>query len=336
MALGCNEGECNAHGKIEWSVMVSGTFGARPLSVLIAGPTGSGKSALALDLARACNGVIINADAMQVYGELRILTARPGESDEACATHRLYGTISGQETYSTGRWQTDAMAEIVRAHANRQTAIVVGGTGLYFEALVNGLAEIPQIPAEVRAKWRRKLSEQGLESIRPTLESTDEVMAARIVPSDRQRTLRALEVLDATGRSLAWWQANTSGDAQLAGETKRVVVAPPRKLLHQRIEKRAQAMIDQGALDEVGALIKLGLDPDLPVMKAIGVRELARAIDGTSDLETALAAMCTSTRRYAKRQLTWARRRMADWQWVGEGGEALGDARAYLDRAMKG
>jgi tRNA dimethylallyltransferase len=295
---------------------MSGARACRPVSVLIAGPTGGGKSRLALELAGVLDGVVINADAMQVYHDLRVLTARPDAADEARAPHRLYGEVAASETYSAGRWRADAARLIAEAHGSGRAAIVVGGTGLYFDTLVNGLSRIPPVPISIREKWRTVLAEQGLPAVRSELESRDPDMARRLAPSDRQRTLRALEVLDASGRSLGWWQGQAREAVELPGTTVRIVISPPREQLHMRIERRAHGMVEAGALDEVGRLMALGLDVELPAMKAIGVRELAPVISAKADLAPALAAMATATRRYAKRQVTWARKRMADWRWV--------------------
>jgi tRNA dimethylallyltransferase len=315
-------------------VAVSGAAGMRALSVLIAGPTAGGKSRLALELARGRGGVVINADAMQVYRELRILTARPDAAAQALAPHRLYGFVSARDAYSAGLWRERARAEIARAHAAGRVAIVVGGTGLYFESLGKGLATIPEVAPEVRAKWRKIAAVQGAEEVRRHLESADPVMAARIAPGDRQRAVRALEVLEATGRSLAWWQARgPSGGEAPQGTCLRLVVAPERALLHQRIDARAAAMIEAGALDEVRALLSLVPEGDLPASKAIGVRELAGVLAGTCELERALDAMRAATRRYAKRQLTWARRRMADWHWPGDARQARAVAEEFLSGA---
>ena len=312
---------------------MNGAAGMRARSVLIAGPTAGGKSRLALELARRHGGVVINADAMQVYRELRILTARPDSGEEALAPHRLYGFVGARDAYSAGLWRAHAAGEIARAHAAGKVAVVVGGTGLYFESLLKGLAAIPDVAPEVRAKWRKIASSEGAGEIRQHLESADPVMAARIARGDRQRAVRALEVLESTGRSLAWWQERDgSAGAGPAGACLRLVVAPERAILHERIDARAGRMIEAGALDEVRVLLSIVPGGDRPVSKAIGVRELADVLDGACDLERALDAMRAATRRYAKRQLTWARRRMADWHWPGD----VRDARVLAEEFLSG
>jgi tRNA dimethylallyltransferase len=302
---------------------MSGAGSPRPLSVLIAGPTGGGKSGLALDLAAGLGGVVINADAMQVYRDLSILTARPGAADEARAPHRLYGVVDAGDAYSAGRWRHDAASCIDDAHERGLAAIVVGGTGLYFESLVGGLSRVPPVPAPVREKWRKMVEEYGLGEVRSELESRDPDMARRIAPTDTQRTVRALEVLEASGRSLGWWQGQAREGAAPGGDTVRIVVAPPRDRLHARIERRTRAMIEAGALVEVRRLVGRGLDPGLPAMKAIGMRELAPVVSGECELDPALRAMSAATRRYARRQLTWARGHMAGWRWVDSADEGL-------------
>lgn len=284
-------------------------------AILIAGPTASGKSRLAIALAHDHAGVVINADSMQVYAELRILTARPASEDEAVAPHRLYGHVPASTRYSVGAWRRDVVAAIAAAREDGLTPIVVGGTGLYFKALTEGLAEVPPIPDEVRARVRDETT--GLPSgelhARLAAASPDDARAVR--PSDRTRILRALEVFEATGRSLARWQeAEPLPPPVDLGRTRRIVLAIDRALLHQRIASRAEAMVQQGAIAEAEALGRLGLDPELPVMKAIGVRELLDHAAGKTSHEEAVAAMKTETRRYAKRQETWFRNQMANWE----------------------
>lgn len=274
--------------------------------LVIAGPTGSGKSALALAVAEQCGGVIINADSAQVYRELRVLTARPSPDDEARVPHRLYGVLSAAERCSAGRWRELAVAEISRARAEGRQAIVAGGTGLYLRALTDGLAAIPPIPAEVRAQAEELWAKLGRDGFRDALAEHDPVAAARLPAGDRQRLLRAWEVVQATGRSLSDWQAAAPASASV-GALATIVLLPPREVLYPALDARFLRMIEAGAVDEVRRLLALHLDPSLPAMKALGVRELAGFVDGTASLEAATAAAQQATRRFAKRQMTWLR-----------------------------
>lgn len=284
----------------------------RPV-ILIAGPTASGKSALAMRLAAERDGVIINADSMQVYRELRILTARPTADDEATVPHRLYGHVPGNEPYSAGRFVREAADAITAVHAAGQTPIVAGGTGLYFKALLEGLSPIPQIPDAIRAHWRRLEQEQGAYALWTVLMADDPEMALRLDPNDSQRIVRALEVLEATGRSLAEWQ-RTPGTPVLDAEAcERIVVMPEREEIYSRSDARLAAMLDQGAIDEVAALASLNLDAGLPVMRALGVRPLLQFIAGDLGREEALAQGQAETRQYIKRQLTWINGNMQSW-----------------------
>ncbi len=275
--------------------------------VLIAGPTASGKSAFALGMARERNGVIINADSMQVYRELRILTARPSGKDERLAPHRLYGHTSGAGDYSVGNWLKEATAEIVRCWDEGVLPIVCGGTGLYFKAMEQGLAEVPSINPHVREKWR------GFDGdIHAELQHRDPEMAVRLPPSDRQRITRALEVFDTTGRSLLAWQQGAKENAFLNKiNVERHLVNVPREDLYARAERRFDDMLAQGALEEVRALPDY---PDAqPVMKAIGVPELRAHLRGALSLTEAASLAKTASRHYIKRQLTWWRGQGAYW-----------------------
>lgn len=280
--------------------------------VLVAGPTASGKSALALELAETFDGVIINADSMQVYRELEVLSARPGKSEEARAPHRLYGVMAAAVPCNAGRWRTLALAEIDAAQAAGRLAIVVGGTGLYLRALTEGLAPVPEVPAAVRAEAARLHDRLGGARFHAALGLRDPVMAARLEAGDRQRLIRAWEVMAASGTSLAEWQALEPVGRVLDVPVAKLVLDPPRDELYDRCDARFAAMVAAGALDEVKALLALRLDPELPVMKALGVRELASHLAGQSTLEEAVAAGQQATRRYAKRQDTWFRNQMAD------------------------
>jgi tRNA dimethylallyltransferase len=284
-------------------------------AILLAGPTASGKSRLAVDLARRHGGVVVNADSMQVYAELRVLTARPSAEDEQAAPHRLYGRVPAATRYSVGRWLGDVVPVIAETRRAGRVAILVGGTGLYFKALCEGLAAVPAIPAGVRAAIRAEAAGVDTPALHVRLAAVDPEDAARVRPSDRARILRAMDVFTATGQSLAAWR-RTSAAAPLIEPAKavRIVLAPPRTFLHQRIAERAERMVHHGGLAEVEALLALGLDDDLPAMKAIGVRELGAHLKGDISLDEAAAAIKTETRRYAKRQMTWFRNQMADWQ----------------------
>ena len=279
---------------------------------LIAGQTASGKSSAALDLALRIGGVIVNADALQLYRDLRILTARPSPQDEALAAHRLYGVADAAEAWSAGRWLTAAREELESLRAEGRTAVVVGGTGLYFKSLTEGLAEIPPIPAEARAAARRDLKNLGEAAFRARLAARDPDAAARISPGDLQRLGRAWEVVAATGRALTTWQAQTA-PVLAPGAYASMVIDIPRAELYSRCDRRLEAMVAQGALEEAAMLLARGLDPNLPAMKAVGLRELGRHLSGAVTLEAALDLARQETRRYAKRQLTWLRGQAAEW-----------------------
>lgn len=276
--------------------------------LMIAGPTASGKSALALALAEAAGGVIVNADSMQVYRELHILTARPDAAALARVPHRLYGVLSAVEACSVGRWRLMALDEITAAHAEGALPILAGGTGLYLKALMSGLAELPEIPAAIRAAAGARHAALGGAAFHAELAARDPAAAARLRPSDRQRLIRAWEVIEATGRSLADWQDGTAGAGDMT--ILPILVLPPRAALYAACDARVAAMIEARALEEVRALLALRLDPALPAMKAIGVRELGAVLDGTASLAEATARMQQATRNYAKRQLTWLRHQM--------------------------
>jgi tRNA dimethylallyltransferase len=276
--------------------------------VIVTGPTAGGKSGLALELAEAFDGVVINADSMQVYRELEILTARPGPEALARAPHRLYGALSGHERCSAGRWRALALAEIAAAQAAGKLPLVVGGSGLYLRALIEGLAEVPEVPAALREAAEARHRELGGPGLHAELAARDPAMAARLRPSDSQRLIRAWEVLEATGRSLAAWQvADGAGDDAAAYRFLRLVRLPPRTALYAACDARFRAMIERGALEELRHLRERGLDPRLPVMRALGVRELGRHLDGAESLDAAVARAQQATRNYAKRQMTWLR-----------------------------
>jgi tRNA dimethylallyltransferase len=287
-----------------------------PAPILIAGPTASGKSAVALELAERLGGTVVNADAMQVYRELRILTARPGAEDERRVPHRLYGHVPGREAYSAARYAAEARAAIEAVQASGRVPIVVGGTGLYFKALTDGLSPIPPVPEEIRAHWRSRASAEGAPALHAVLTERDPEMAARLKPSDPQRLVRALEVLEATGVSLARWQERPGEPVIRDAEGRAFVIARERQDVRQRCDARFEAMMAAGALDEVRALLQLGLDPDLPVMRALGVAPLAGAIEGRLTLAEAADRAKAETRQYVKRQVTWLSRNMMSWRWI--------------------
>jgi tRNA dimethylallyltransferase len=288
---------------------------SRPNTILIAGPTASGKSGLALALADKFGGIVVNADSMQVYRDLRIITARPTPNEEARVPHRLYGHVDAAENYSVGRWCLDVRAVLAEAERAKRVAIVVGGTGLYFKALTCGLAAVPAIPAEIRAAVRARLEAEGAAALHAELARRDPAMAARLKPGDRARIARALEVIEATGRSLADWQAEGMPAILNPAHASKIFLNPDRAELYRRIEARFDAMLAAGALEEVRALAARGLDPLLPVMKAHGVPWLRRHLRGEIGLEKAAEEAKKDTRRYTKRQLTWFRHQMPGWTW---------------------
>ena len=283
-----------------------------PRITLIAGPTASGKSALALRLAEATGAEIVNADALQLYRDLRVLNARPSDEEMARIPHHLFGVADAADGWSVGRWLRAATMVLDDITAHGAPAIVVGGTGLYFRALTVGLADVPAAPVEAREAAMRFYDEAGEPAVREALRTLDPAAEARIAANDRQRLVRALAVVQATGRALSDWQADTK-PALRPGSWRGVVLEPDRAALYARCDRRLTAMVEQGALDEARALIARGLDPDLPAMKAVGLRELAAHLGGELSLADAIAAAQQETRRYAKRQLTWLRNQTPDW-----------------------
>jgi tRNA dimethylallyltransferase len=280
----------------------------RPVLV-VAGPTAGGKSTLALAAAEEFGGTVVNADSMQVYRDLRILTARPTDAETARAPHRLFGVLDGDDSCSAGRWRAMAAVEIAEAHRGGRLPIMVGGTGLYLAALAGGLADIPKVPVDVVASVERRLKQAGAAALHAELAARDPAMAARLRPSDPQRLARALGVLEATGRSLADWQARPTPPLP-ALAFHRVLLMPPRAELYAACDARFTAMLAAGAIEEVRTLLARGLPSSRPVMKAIGVAELGAVLAGRMTLAAATAKAQQATRNYAKRQRTWFRHQM--------------------------
>jgi tRNA dimethylallyltransferase len=303
-----------------------GSLGDNSNAVLIAGPTASGKSALALELARATGGVIVNADSMQVYRDLRIITARPTPEEEALNPHRLYGHVDAAVNFSAGHWVSDAANALAQARAQRALPIFVGGSGLYFKALTRGLSAVPPIAPEIREGVRARLERDGVEALHAELARRDPASAERLKPRDRTRIARALEVIEATGRSLTSWHRDGLPPLLPPGTFSALFLAPDRDALYARIDARFAAMLTAGALEEAAALAARRLDPLLPAMKAHGVPALIRHLKGEITLEEAAAIGRADTRHYAKRQFTWFRHQLPEFEWVKpeEAGEWLG------------
>jgi tRNA dimethylallyltransferase len=299
----------------------------RPEALLLAGPTTSGKSALAIVLAEKLGGSIINADSMQVYRDLRIITARPTVADETRVPHLLYGHVDADENYSVGRWCVDAAAAVAEVRRAGRLPILVGGTGLYFKALMQGLAAVPPIPADIRAMIRTRLAVEGVAPLYAELMQRDPVAAQRLMPGDRSRITRALEVVLATGRPISDWHSesmpNSASQARAsalmpidASRAVKIFLDVDRTELYRRIDVRFDAMITGGALDEVRALAERKLDPTLPAMKAHGVPWLIRYLSGNISLDEASKGGKRDTRRYTKRQATWFRNQLPDFVWM--------------------
>jgi tRNA dimethylallyltransferase len=288
-------------------------------AVLIAGPTASGKSALALELALAAGGVVINADSMQVYRDLRVITARPTPAEEARVPHRLYGEVDAAINFSAGAWVTAAAAILEDARAQNRRPIFAGGSGLYFKALMRGLSAVPPIPGEIREGVRARLERDGVEALHTELAQRDPVSAGRLKPRDRTRIARALEVIEATGRSLTDWHRDGVLPLLPPGSFSALFLEPEREELYARIDARFDAMLAAGALEEVAALAARQLDPLLPAMKAHGVPALIRHLRGEITLDEAAAIGRADTRHYAKRQFTWFRHQLPEFEWTTPG-----------------
>ena len=287
-----------------------------PAAVLMAGPTASGKSALALEVARVTGGVIINTDSMQVYRDLRILTARPTVDEEARVPHLLYGHVDAAVNFSAGAWIADAALVLAEARAQNRLPIFVGGSGLYFKALTRGLSAVPPVPAAIREEVRARLERDGVEALHAQLGQRDPVSAERLKPRDRTRIARALEVVEATGRSLTDWHREGLPPLLPPGQFSALFLSPDRDQLYAKIDARFDAMLKAGALEEVADLTARHLDPLLPAMKAHGVPGLIRHLRGEITREEAAETGRANTRHYAKRQFTWFRHQLPEFEWV--------------------
>ncbi|TAV99673.1 tRNA (adenosine(37)-N6)-dimethylallyltransferase MiaA [Rhizobium ruizarguesonis] len=284
-------------------------------AILITGPTASGKSALAVELARRRDGAVVNADSMQVYDTLHVLTARPSEEEMQGVPHHLYGHVPAGAAYSTGAWLRDVAALLPALMAAGRLPVFVGGTGLYFKALTGGLSDMPAIPEALRETLRTRLLEEGPDGLYGELAAADPAMAASLNRQDGQRIVRALEVVKATGRSIADFQGQSGPVIIDADEARKIVVLPDRAVLHQRINGRFEKMLQQGAEDEVRALLALDLPAEAPVMKAIGVSQITAMVRGEMTRDEVLEKGAAATRQYAKRQMTWFRNQMDDsWE----------------------
>ncbi|MGR9212302.1 tRNA (adenosine(37)-N6)-dimethylallyltransferase MiaA [Rhizobium leguminosarum] len=284
-------------------------------AILITGPTASGKSALAVELAKRHDGVVVNADSMQVYDTLRVLTARPSEEEMQGVRHHLYGHVPAGAAYSTGGWLRDVSALLPTLRAAGRLPVFVGGTGLYFKALTGGLSDMPEIPEALRKALRSRLLEEGPDGLYAELAVADPAMAASLNRQDGQRIVRALEVMKSTGRSIADFQGQSGLVIIDAAQARKIVVLPDRAVLHQRINGRFEKMLQQGAEDEVRALLALDLPAEAPVMKAIGVSQITAMVRGEMTRDEVLEKGAAATRQYAKRQMTWFRNQMDDsWE----------------------
>ena len=295
----------------------------RPAAILIAGPTASGKSALAVEVARRFGGAVVNADSMQVYGDLSVLSARPTLEEMKGVPHHLFGHVDGAVNYSVGRWVEDARSSAAELAGQGVIPVFTGGTGMYFKALTQGLSEIPAVPDEVRQRVRSWAEGRAPQELHERLAGLDPVMAGRLRPSDPQRLLRALEIFEATGQSLATFQGSRSASVFAPETCVSIFLAPDRKVLYERIDRRFEAMIEAGAIEEVRALAARGLDPMLPVMRAHGVPGFLDYFTGSVTLEEAIARGQADTRHYSKRQFTFVRHQLPEFVWTSaEEGEA--------------
>lgn len=277
-----------------------------PHVIVVAGPTATGKSALGICLAEALNGVVINADSIQCYRDLPILTARPSTSDEARVPHRLYGFLNPTDMLSATAWADLAAREIKRVISAGQQPILVGGNGFYFKALMEGLSDIPPIPDDIRDNTRRLVEEIGAVALHGKLAARDPLTAARLKSGDTQRIARAWEVLEATGTSITTWQAQP-GNPPITAIYASILVQPSREELYEACDSRFESMLKAGAMDQVRALLAQGVDETAPVMRALGALDLAQVLTGGLELSTGISQAQAATRQYAKRQTTWFR-----------------------------
>ena len=282
-------------------------------AILIHGPTASGKSALATELARRLGGEVINADSMQVYRDLQVISARPTQDEMAGVPHHLFGYVDAGARYSTGDWLEAARAEILRLQRLNKSAVIVGGTGLYLLALTQGLSDIPPVPDEIRAEVRAISEAEGADGLRRRLMPHDPDLAERLGSGDRQRLARAYEVWLATGRPLSDFQTERQPPVLKDGEWMGVALTPPRAALYRKIDRRFEGMLMQGAMAEARALVARDLDPELPCMKALGMPSLAAFVRGEISAEEAAESAKRDSRRYAKRQFTWIGRQFPFW-----------------------
>lgn len=287
-------------------------------AILITGPTASGKSALASALAKQHGGVVINADSMQVYDTLQVVTARPSDEDMDGIAHHLYGHVPAGKAYSTGDWLREIAALVRDLKESGVLPVIVGGTGLYFKALTGGLSDMPDIPDEIRTALRDRIATEGPEALHRELAGLDPDLALRLNPQDGQRIVRALEVLQATGRSIVDFQGQSGPVIVDPTRAQKIVVLPDRAVLHDRINRRFETMLDTGAIEEVEALLAMGLAADMPVMKAIGVSQIAAMLRGEMSRAEVIDKASAATRQYAKRQMTWFRNQMDD-SWMRRG-----------------
>ena len=286
-------------------------------ALLIAGPTASGKTAMAIARSAEQRSLIINTDSMQVYDVLNVISARPNKDELAAAPHRLYGFVSPSVRFSTGAWLREVEALIQAEGADADLLIFVGGTGLYFDALINGFAEIPEVPQEVIQEVEELIQPLNAEERADLLADRDPKMAGRIQAADPQRVARAISVMEATNKSLADWQDAPNSPSIISGfDLEKIVLNPDRDVLRERIARRFELMMEGGAIDEVKAINALGLDASLPAMRAIGVPEISAYLNGELSREQATEKAIIASHQYAKRQRTWFRGRMKDWQWI--------------------
>lgn len=284
-------------------------------AILITGPTASGKSALAVELAEKHGGEVVNADSMQVYDTLHVLTARPSQAEMGGVPHHLYGTVPASQKYSTGEWLRGAEKMIVDIRARGRIPVFVGGTGLYFKALVGGLSEMPAIPEAIRERWRERQKSDGAEALHAQLQAVDPRASAALRHTDGQRIVRALEVMEASGRSILDFQDKAGLPVVDEPRARKIIVLPDRKILHERINRRFAKMLDLGAVEEVEALLALELGPEMPVMKAIGVPQISDMLAGRLTKAGVIELASAATRQYAKRQMTWFRNQL-DESWT--------------------